>query len=172
MIARLNILIIDDDEDDYFITSQYLEEITDFEVQCNWCYSGEKALSELTGNLYDAYFIDYRLGARTGLDILKQSIDEGCIKPVILLTGKGNDQIDKLSVEYGAYDYLIKNELSSEKLERSLRYAVERFRSFKIINDNEKKYKLLFENALSFTFTCNSVLQFTACNPAAFSLLG
>src|SRR5246127_995431 len=168
----LKILIIDDDEDDYFITSQYLEEITEFNVTCNWCYKIDEALTKLTQNNYDAYFIDYRLGAETGLEVLKEAIAKGCIKPVILLTGKGNAQIDRLAVEHGSYDYLIKGELNTETLERSLRYALERFRSFKLINDNEKKYRLLFENAISFIFTCDSNLYFTECNPASFYLLG
>src|ERR1700756_69333 len=168
----LKILIIDDDEDDYFITSQYLEEITEFNVTCNWCYKIDEALTKLTQNNYDAYFIDYRLGAETGLEVLKEAIAKGCIKPVILLTGKGNAQIDRLAVEHGAYDYLIKGELNTETLERSLRYALERFKSFKLINDNEKKYRLLFENAISFIFTCDSTLHFTECNPASIYLLG
>jgi len=171
-MQNLNILIIDDDEDDYFITSQFIKEITEFNVNCNWCFKEEEALIELTNNQYDAYFIDYRLGAKTGLEILKEAVDKGCIKPVILLTGKGNPQIDRLAVECGAYDYLIKGELTTEILERSLRYALERFRSFKLINDNEKKYRLLFENAISFIFTCDSNLYFTECNPASFYLLG
>ncbi len=168
----IRVLIIDDDEDDYFITSQYLEEITEFNVSCNWCFKSEDALLKLTDNSYDAYFMDYRLGARTGIEILKEAIDKGCIKPVILLTGKGNAQIDRLAVENGAYDYLIKGELNTETLERSLRYALERYKSFKLINDNEKKYRLLFENAISFIFTCNETLHFTECNPASLYLLG
>ncbi len=171
-MQNLNILIIDDDEDDYFITSQFIKEITEFNVNCNWCFKEDEALVKLIDNQYDAYFIDYRLGAKTGLEILKESVDKGCIKPVILLTGKGNSQVDKLAVEYGAYDYLIKGDLTTEILERSLRYALERFKSFKLINDNEKKYRLLFENAISFIFTCNSSLNFTECNPASFYLLG
>jgi len=168
----LKILIIDDDEDDYFITSQYLEEITEFNVTCNWCFKIEDALIKLAQNSYDAYFIDYRLGAETGLEVLKKAIAKGCVKPVILLTGKGNAQIDRLAVENGAYDYLIKGELNTETLERSLRYALERYKSFKLINDNEKKYRLLFENAISFIFTCDSTLHFTECNPASTYLLG
>jgi len=171
-MQNLKILIIDDDEDDYFITSQYLEEITEFNVTCNWCFKNDDAFAKLTKNNYDAYFIDYRLGAKTGLEILKEAIEKGCTKPVILLTGKGNAQIDRLAVENGAYDYLIKGELNTEILERSLRYALERYKSFKLINDNEKKYRLLFENAISFIFTCDASLNFTACNPASFYLLG
>lgn len=172
MLSDLKILIIDDDEDDYFITSQYLEEIETINISCNWSYNIKDALQKLISNAYDLYFLDYRLGAKTGLELLKEAIQNGAYKPIILLTGKGTREIDKLAVESGAYDYLIKSELTGEKLERCLRYAIERYKSFKLINDNEKKYRLIFENAMSFIFTCNKLMHFSDCNPASEYLLG
>ncbi len=172
MVSDLKILIIDDDEDDFFITSQYLEDIDAFNVNCSWSYNINDAQQKLASNSYDIYFLDYRLGAKTGLELLKEAVDNGCYKPIILLTGKGTVEIDKLAVENGAYDYLIKSDLTTEKLERCLRYAYERYKSFKVINDNEKKYRLIFENALSFIFTCDPLLHFSAANPASEYLLG
>jgi PAS domain S-box-containing protein len=167
MLSDLKVLIIDDDEDDYFITSQLMEDIHSINITPTWCYNIKDAQEKLRSNLYDIYFLDYRLGAKTGLELLRESVQSGTYKPIILLTGKGTPEIDKLAVENGAYDYLIKSELTSEKLERSLRYAVERYKSFKLINDNEKKFRLIFENALSFIFTCNDLFHFSNCNPAA-----
>lgn len=172
MLSDLKVLIIDDDEDDYFITSQYLEEIESFNVSCDWCYNIKDALQKLVAGDYDLYFLDYRLGARTGLDLLKDAKQNGASRPVVLLTGKGTMEIDKQAVENGAYDYLIKSELNSEKLERCLRYAMERYKSFKLLNDNERKYRLIFENALSFIFTCDKLLHFSDCNPASEYLCG
>jgi PAS domain S-box-containing protein len=169
---KLNILVIDDDEDDYFFTMQYLSEIRSLDITCTWTYKIGEAQQKLKSNFYDVYFLDYRLGAKTGLELLKEAVAQGCYKPVILLTGKGNPEIDTQAVEAGAYDYLIKGEISSEKLERSLRYALERYKSFKTINDNEKKFRLIFENALSFIFTCNEDLVFGDCNPASEYFLG
>jgi PAS domain S-box-containing protein len=172
MLSDLKVLIIDDDEDDYFITSQYLHDINSINVSCSWCYNIKDAQDKLRSNAYDLYFLDYRLGAKTGLELLREAINNGCYKPIVLLTGKGTQEIDKLAVENGAYDYLIKSELTSEKLERCLRYAIERYKSFKLINDNEKKFRLIFESALSFIFTCNELLHFSDCNPASEYLLG
>lgn len=172
MLSDLKVLIIDDDEDDYFITSQYLQEISAFHVSCTWCYNIKDAQEKLKSNGYDLYFLDYRLGAKTGLELLKEAIENGAFKPIILLTGKGTPEIDKMAVENGAYDYLIKSELTSEKLERCLRYSMERYKSFKLINDNEKKYRLIFENALSFIFTCDQLFHLSDCNQACEYLLG
>lgn len=171
-MSDLKVLIIDDDEDDYFITSQYLQEIQSINVSSSWCYNIRDAQEKLRSNEYDLYFLDYRLGAKTGLELMQEAIDNGSYKPIILLTGKGTPEIDKAAVEYGAYDYLIKSELTSEKLERCIRYAIERYKSFKVINDNEKKFRMLFENALSFIFTCDELLHFSDCNPASQYILG
>ncbi len=172
MVPDLKILIIDDDEDDFFITSQYLETIEAFNVNCSWSYNIADAQKKLASNAYDIYFLDYRLGAKTGLELLVDAIENGSYKPIILLTGKGTVEIDKLAVENGAYDYLVKSDLTAEKLERCIRYAYERYRSFKVINDNEKKFRLIFENALSFIFTCDPLLHFSDANPASEYLLG
>lgn len=171
-MLALNVLIIDDDEDDYFITSQYLREISSIAITCHWCYNIAEAQQKLKSNAFDVYFLDYRLGAKTGLELLKEAIKGGAYKPIILLTGKGTPEIDNQAVEAGAYDYLIKGDINSEKLERCLRYSLERYKSFKLLNDNEKKFRLIFENALSFIFTCNESLVFGDCNPAAEYLLG
>lgn len=164
---KLRLLIIDDDEDDFFITSSYLNEISDIEIKTEWCYQLEDAKKQLLSNTYDLYFVDYRLGAQTGLELLKDAISFGCTKPIILLTGIGNREIDKEAIENGAYDYLIKSELNPEKLERSIRYAIERYKSFNLLAENERKFRLIFENAMSFIFTCDDNLIFKEANPAA-----
>lgn len=172
MFSDLKVLIIDDDEDDYYITSQYLQEISGMNITCSWCFNIRDAQEKLLSNDFDMYFLDYRLGARTGLELLREAINNGAYKPIVLLTGKGTPEIDKLAVESGAYDYLIKSELTTEKLERCIRYAIERYKSFKLINDNEKKFRMIFENALSFIFTCNELFHFSNCNTAAEYFIG
>jgi hypothetical protein len=52
MLQDLKILVIDDDEDDYFITSQYLEEIDTINISCNWSYNIKDALEKLISNEY------------------------------------------------------------------------------------------------------------------------
>lgn len=171
MTSPLKVLVIDDDEDDYFITSQYLKEVKEFPMEISWCYNIQEAKKELNSNDYDFYFLDYRLGAVTGLELLESSIAAGCIKPIVLLTGRGNPEIDRKTIAAGAYDYLVKGEINAEKLERSIRYATERYKSFKEVLDKERKYRLIFENAINLVFTCNTSLEFLECNKASMFFL-
>src|SRR5688572_30396175 len=118
------ILIVDDDEDDYFLTSELIRNIPSQGFTIDWCYSYKEALEQITSKRHDLYFIDYLLGAKTGLELLKEVIAAGVEEPIILLTGKGNQKVDIEAMRVGAMDYLVKGELSEEKLERSIRYAL------------------------------------------------
>ena len=112
--SAIKILIVDDDEDDFFIISEYIRQIEDREFVIDWCNSFKEATDKICGSTYDLYFIDYLLGARTGLGLIRESIENDCEEPFILLTGNGNPLIDRKAMESGAVDYLVKNELSAE----------------------------------------------------------
>ena len=88
------ILIIDDDEDDYFITSDYIKDIPGQSFVLDWCPQYETGLARILERAYDIYLIDYRLGAHTGLDLIRSAIAHHCDEPLVLLTGKGNQKID------------------------------------------------------------------------------
>src|SRR5215471_6725262 len=122
----VRVLIVDDDEDDFFITSDLIRQIPDNNFKIDWCYNYDQALKSINAGGYDIYFVDYRLGIKTGIDLLKEACSNGCEEPIVLLTGKGNKIIDVEAMQIGATDYLIKSELSVEKLERCIRYSLER----------------------------------------------
>ena len=169
---KIKVLIIDDDEDDFFIISGYLNDIDGTQFVPQWCNNYSEAVSKIKKADHDIYLIDYRLGARTGLDLLKEvsGIEEG--KPLILLTGKGNRQIDVEAMKFGATDYLIKSDLDSEKLERSIRYSLDRYSSLKALKESENKYRNLFESSGDILFIADNNLLFSEVNETASSFFG
>lgn len=168
----IRILIIDDDEDDFFITSEYLKQIQEYQLQIDWCYRYNDSITHLHQRGYDMYFVDYRLGAKTGLDFLKEAVQTGCEEPIVLLTGKGNKNIDIEAMQMGATDYLIKTELTTDKLERCIRYSLERTAYLKALRANEKKYRNIFELSKDAVFTADRSLKFRDMNQATSVLLG
>lgn len=171
ILQPLQVLIVDDDEDDFFITSDYIKNIRYGEYKIDWVYKYADAFKKMVSNQYDIYFVDYRLGVKTGLDLLRDAIEAGCEEPIILLTGKGTQEIDVKAMESGAYDYLIKAELNVEKLERCIRYSLERASSIKALKANERKYRSMFEKSKDVVFISNADLEIIDINYAATELL-
>src|SRR5215210_2797904 len=168
----VRVLIIDDDEDDFFIASEYLKGIQEYQLKIDWSYKFNDAVEHLQKRAYDIYFVDYRLGAKTGLDFLKEAVRIGAEEPIVLLTGKGNKTVDIEAMQMGATDYLIKTELTTDKLERCIRYALERTAYLKALRANENKYRSIFELSKDAVFIADKDLRFKDSNPATSSLLG
>jgi PAS domain S-box-containing protein len=166
------ILIVDDDEDDFFITSDFIKEIDEGKFLIQWANQYKTALALMKDHAFDIYFVDYRLGAKTGVELLKEAIAAKVEEPIILLTGKGNRTVDRESMQLGAFDYLVKSELNTEKLERTIRYALERSTYINAIRKNERKFRNIFEQSLDAVFITDMELRFRDMNNASTELLG
>jgi len=169
--APVKILIVDDDEDDFLITSDYIKHIPNTRYKIEWCPRYKDALMHMTSGDYSLYFVDYRLGAKSGVDLLKEALQGGCEDPIILLTGKGNYQVDIEAMQLGAIDYLVKTDLSIEKMERCIRYALDRSNTLKALKANERKYRSMFEKSKDIVFIADTQLNFRDVNDAV-QLLG
>jgi PAS domain S-box-containing protein len=168
---QIGILIVDDDKDDFFIISEYIKEIPGQSFAINWSFQYNDALKHMRESNYDLYLVDYRLGIRTGLDLLNEAKLFQLEEPTIILTGKGNHKIDMEAMNAGAIDYLVKSDLTTEKLERSIRYALERSASIKALKRNEKKFRNIFERSKDPVFLTDQNLVFKETNQALSDLL-
>jgi DNA-binding NtrC family response regulator len=125
----LKVLLVEDDEDDYFLAKELFSEFNGWHVQLDWMKNFASGLEAITRSAHDVCLVDYRLGAQNGIELLRTALERGCKAPIILLTGQGEHQIDLEAMRAGASDYLVKGRLDSGLLERSIRYALERKRA-------------------------------------------
>lgn len=169
---EIKILVVDDDEDDFFITSDLLHQIRDLKITVDWCYNYNQAIEHLKAQSHHIYFVDYRLGAKTGIDFLKDAMQLHCEEPIVLLTGKGSRMIDIEAMRIGATDYLTKGDITPDKLERCIRYALARFASTRELRANERKYRSIFERSQDAVFVADGSLNFKDINNAATQMLG
>ena len=124
--SRWRILLVDDDEDDYLITREMLAETNACKVMLTWASNYADGLRNITQNgPYDAVLVDYDLGTKTGLDLVREIRPHCCAFPLILLTGRGSYAVDVEAMQAGVSLYLTKNEVNALLLERSIRYAME-----------------------------------------------
>jgi len=125
----IRVLMIDDDEDDFVVTRDMLAEASEAtRFKLDWVSTYEEGLEVIQRCEHDVYLVDYRLGGRSGLELLQEAIEGGCKAPLIIATGQGDHDIDLQAMEAGATDYLVKGQVDSALLERSIRYAIERRR--------------------------------------------
>ena len=128
-LPLVRVMLVEDDEDDYVLTRGLFGEMRDCRFQLEWFNSYQQGLETMIRNQHDVCLLDYRLGAKNGIELLKQALIRGCQSPVILLTGLGEHEIDVQAMKAGAADYLVKANLRADALERSIRYALERKRA-------------------------------------------
>ena len=169
---KVRIAIIEDDEDDFLIIKEYISDIEGKSFIVDWFQDYQAAIDAIKNKEYHLYFVDYFLGHKTGLDLLDAAAELNCDRPIVLLTGLGNKAIDIKAMERGATDYLVKTDLSTEKLERCIRYSLERSNFLKELKTRETKYRNLFENSKDAVFITDNDLNFSEVNEAAVQLLG
>lgn len=171
MSENFSVLIVDDDEDDYFILSEYLLDIPGKSMELTWASTYAEAIEMLTNQKFSICFFDYQLGAKTGLDLLQVASKLKLQTPIILLTGKSNDKIDQQALQLGVSDYMEKSEIDSRKLDRSIRYALERTSVLKSLQESEEKYKSIFFGSLDALCLLDVKGHLLDANPVTLNLL-
>jgi diguanylate cyclase (GGDEF)-like protein len=118
------VLLIDDDRMQCLITEACFAQFRQEKYQIDWADSYDEGLKKLLVGGYSACLLDYQLGSRDGLSLIREAMAAGCRVPIIFLTAEKGENIDMQAMEAGALDYLIKGEINTYALERSLRYAL------------------------------------------------
>ena len=121
---EIHVLLIEDDEEDYILVRGYLKDLKLRQYRLDWARTYEDGLRGIKTGKYDAFLVDYRLGGETGVDLIKEAINDGIYAPFILLTGLGTPEIDEMAMKVGAADYLVKGNIDGETLGRSIRYSI------------------------------------------------
>jgi len=144
-MESINVLFVDDDKDDFFIVNKYLSKIDRVNFILDRAESYEIALVKILENKHDVYLIDYCLGIKNGLDLLEEVMQNGCEKPIIFITGQKNNNIDIKAMELGATDYLIKDKIDPQIIERSIRYSIERKKLEKKIRQERSEKDMIVD---------------------------
>ena len=120
----VRLLIVEDDEDDYLITQDLLAERHQLRVAVDWAGTYDEALAQIRRQGHDVYLVDYRLGKRTGLELIREAFASRPVAPVIMLTGATTTGIDLEAKALGATDFLTKQGLRADELELAIRHAI------------------------------------------------
>ncbi len=121
---EINVLVVDDDYDDYRAISRLLSKLDGYTVKTTRASSGLAARSGVSTSRYDVVIADYRLGPETGVDVIKSIIRQRPAVAPILISGNLSPEVHKAALDAGAIHCIDKESLSVKTLEGAIRTAV------------------------------------------------
>ncbi|KFE68689.1 response regulator [Hyalangium minutum] len=167
----LRILLVEDDPDDFILVRDALRELGDQRLVLDWVEDADEAIAAMASGHHDVCLLDYRLGAITGLELMRQARRRGARLPVILLTGQSDTEVDRQAQEAGAADFVVKAQMTPVLLERSIRYSVQHARTLEALRRSRASFRELIERLPDGVCVIHGT-SITYVNPALFTLLG
>ena len=124
LVMPRKILLIDDDRLQFRVTQAHFKNFQGEQYELEWASTYEEGLDKLLHGMHAACLLDYQLGERDGLQLIREAVSRGCQTPIVFLTAETAERVDIEAMNAGALDYLVKGEITPRMLERSLRYAL------------------------------------------------
>jgi PAS domain S-box-containing protein len=143
----LRVLIIEDDAVDRMQLERLLanSSLDVAEVKC--ANRLATAIDMLQQSTFDVLLLDLGLPDSQGLESIIQIQTHVPDVPVIVLSGLDDENTATTAVQKGVQDYLIKGQVDSTVLMRSVRYALERKKAERQLQMAEQRYRTIFENS-------------------------
>ncbi len=141
-----HILVIEDNAGDIVLIREYLEEaLPNAIVTEARTYREATDLSKSAHHEFDIILLDLTLPDNGGENLIRDVIGLYSDIPVIVLTGFVNLDFGVRSLSLGISDYLMKDDLTSGTLFKSIVYAIERVRNYSELVESEKRYSDIFQ---------------------------
>ena len=122
----LKILLIEDNPADYAFIEEMLNDAVEYSYTISWAETLAEGMKELKKSIFDVIITDISLPDNDGLENIDKLKTVTSSIPIILLTGLNSNDIGINAVEKGAQDYLVKGNINTDLLVRSINYAVKR----------------------------------------------
>lgn len=121
------ILLIEDNPGDAKLIEHMLKEASGFEYEIAWAEDLPAGVERLRLGQADVVLLDLGLPGSSGLQTLQRLQSQVSQTPaLVVLSGLSDEDVAMQAVQSGAQDYLIKGQVDSSLLIRSIRYAIER----------------------------------------------
>lgn len=126
-LKPFTVLIVDDCPEDRELYRRCLQDNSEFTYSILEAELGQEGLDLWQQHHPDAVLLDYQLPDLDGLAFLAQlqSMTPSDCFPVVMLTGQGNEAIAVRTIKAGAQDYLLKGQITPERLQLSINDAIE-----------------------------------------------
>jgi PAS domain S-box-containing protein len=140
------ILLIEDNPGDIRLVKEMLNEITSF----NYKLISAETLRDGCRQIENCHFIlvllDLNLPDSTGKQTFDTIMKLAGDFPVVLVSGLKDEELSLSLIKEGAQDYILKRELNSILLAKTIQYAVIRKQAEASLQASESKYHAIFDN--------------------------
>src|SRR3990167_3668111 len=141
-MQSVKLLIIDDEVIDRAYYQRMLRQSANIPYEAVEAINAKEALDYLQDHEVDCILLDYQLPDMHGVDLLKKIKEiSGKFVPVIMLTGRGDEQVAVDALKNGAEDYFIKNKIEPNILMKTILNAIRTSQLKKIIHQQKKQLK-------------------------------
>ncbi len=134
--GSIKVLMIEDNPGDARLIHEMLSECREASFDIRQAGSLKEGFECLSRNSVEVVLLDLILPDSDGLDTFKKVQSRYPDVPILLLTGTNDKMLGSQAISGGAQDYLVKGHIDCHILSRSIRYAIERYKSKKEIERN------------------------------------
>ncbi len=144
-VEHLRLLLVEDDAEDVLILSDILAD-GPVKVDVTNVARLAEALERLQAEAFDVVVADLSLPDSQGIGTFEQLYAHAPHTPIVVLSGLVDEALALRTLEIGAQDYLVKGQVDQALLVRSLRYAMRRAESDRIIEEERNLLRSVIDN--------------------------
>ena len=145
--SPIQILLVEDNAGDARLVETYLRRAEDPQFSVQRVDRLGKGLERLREGGIDVVLLDLTLPDSQGIDTFETAVAEAPDVPIIVMTGIDDSAVALKAVRDGAQDYLVKRQVDTHLLVRSIRYAIQRKHFEEQIRISEERYALAVDGA-------------------------
>jgi len=171
---HVHILVVEDNPGDLLLIEEFLkDEITLPVIHHATDFKTAEALLNNQQLKFDFILLDLSLPDGIGEALVKKVMAISAETPLIVLTGYTDKNFGTKAISMGVSDYLLKDDLTSSHLFKSLLFTRERSAFNKQLTESEKKYRDIFHSSPQPMWVYDyDTYQFLDVNEAAISHYG
>lgn len=145
---KISILLVSQEQEDYRSIRKHFQAFKDSHYIIKWSYDYSESLKKVDNNEYDIFLIDYHLGSKKAVKLIRRGCKKNNAFTAILLTDNIDQRMEREAINAGAFALLEKNELKGKNLERTLHYALNhKITQQKLRKADENLEKIVKKNA-------------------------
>ena len=142
------VLLLEDTESDFLVMQEFLRGDVGVDNELRHVDHVAYIAKEMDRFQPDVVLLDLCVHDSEGIDTFRrvnQVVAGRC--PMIVQSGMDDVDIAIAALREGAQDFIVKSSLTQDLISRSIRYAIERFRSERALRESEQRYALALQGA-------------------------